>query len=403
MNQGFFQSTVVTQPKEVRTSCGGSCRLLRGCYSPKMPVTGQGKMRILVIAEAPGQEEDKQNIQLIGPAGQLLRDALAEFGIGLDRDCRKTNAVRCRPPENRKPTSLEISSCQSHIWEEIKSHPPKLILLLGQVALESFLLGKTRKAPGTIGRWRGFAIPDQKARAWVCPTFHPSYILRSREGRAIRGKAEPVLSVEEKIFTMDLENALGHLRKPFPITPSPNVEILQGDQLTDVHFPSKGETIAIDYETTGLRPWERTDHRIVSVGVAWDDRCFSFEMSPIVEQKWKDVLINPLIKKVGHNCKFEHQWAAQCLGVETQRWEWDTMLAAHQIDNRKHICGLKHQVYLNFGEEDWSGGINFEEDEENESGPLLNVQPTEELLRYNALDAYWTWCLYQKQKVLFSK
>jgi DNA polymerase I-like protein with 3'-5' exonuclease and polymerase domains len=114
----------------------------------------------------------------------------------------------------------------------------------------------------------------------------------------------------------------------------------------------------------------------------------------------KSVLIASNIQKIAHNCKFEHQWAAQCLGVETQGWVWDTMLAAHLADNRKGICGLKHQAYLNFGIENW--GIDFEEDEdENDGSPLVNAQPTEELLRYNSLDAFWTWQLYQKQKALF--
>ena len=69
-----------------------------------MPVTGEGRLKILILAEAPGEQEDAQNTQLIGPAGQVLRKTLAGFGVDLDRDCRKTNAVRCRPPGNRRPT-----------------------------------------------------------------------------------------------------------------------------------------------------------------------------------------------------------------------------------------------------------------------------------------------------------
>jgi len=395
--KGFFtiDKQATTPP---RTSCGGTCTLNKGCHSPKMPVTGQGRMRILIVAEAPGQEEDKQNTQLTSPAGQVLRDALAEFGIDLDRDCRKTNAVRCRPPDNRRPTNQEIIACQTHIWDEIKEHPPKLILLLGQVAVESFLSGRV-KSPGQIGRWRGFVIPDQKAQAWVSPTFHPSYILRSKEGRAIRGRVQPILAIEDRVFMDDLENALAHLRRPFPVAPAPNVRILRGNQITsDIHLMA-GTEIAIDYETTGLRPWQRKDHRIVSVGVAWDGGAFSFAMSPVVAPLWKELLANPLIKKVGHNIKFESQWSTYYLGVETRGWIFDTMLASHLLDNRRGICGLKHQVYLNFGIEDWSGGIEFDEDEEN--NVRSPYEPTEELLKYNALDALHTFNLFKKQRALF--
>jgi len=347
-------------------------------------------MKILVVAEAPGQEEDKQNTQLIGPAEQVLRKALEEFGIDLDRDCRKTNAVRCRPPSNRRPIRQEIDTCQPYIWNEIAAQPPKLILLLGQVAVESFLSSRI-ESPGAIGRWRGFAIPDQKAQAWVCPTFHPSYILRSQHGRAIRGKFESDVSIEERIFMADLENALTHLKKPFPAAPIPTI--------LDDWTIQKGMEIAIDYETTGLRPWGQKDHKIVSLGISTGEWCSSVAMTNDFADKWKLILQAKDISKIGHNIKFEHQWAAHCLGTETQGWKWDTMLAAHLADNRRGICGLKHQAYLNFGVENWGKEIDFEETENDI--PFANVQSIEELLRYNALDAFWTFQLAQKQMKLF--
>ena len=395
MNQGFFQSGEVDRPAIHRMDCGVSCRLLRDCRFPKMKPTGEGKLKILVVAEAPGEKEDKENLQLFGPAGQLFREKLTEFGIDLDRDCRKTNAVRCRPPDNRAPTTQEILTCQPHIWEEIRMFKPKLIILLGQSALNSFLLNRQEKV-GPIGRWRGFSIPDQKAQAWVCPTFHPSYILRSREGRVIRGKAEPIESVEEMVFTADLENALSHLRKPFPVAPVPKIRV---NEVPSANFT--GRQIAIDYETSGLRPWERKDHRIVSCAFGWESGACAWGMSADTIPYTKSVLIASNIQKIAHNCKFEHQWASQTLGVETQGWVWDTMLAAHMVDNRRRICKLKHQAYLNFGVEDWSGGMDFGDDEDDELNTLGSRELTDEDLRYNALDAWHTWQLYQKQKALF--
>jgi DNA polymerase len=385
--KGFFS---IDKPIDAppRTYCGGTCTLNKGCHSPKMPVTGQGRLKILVVAEAPGQMEDEQNTQLIGPAGQVLRDTLAEFGVDLDRDCRKTNAVRCRPPDNRKPTGKEIIACQPHIWDEIKEHPPKLILLLGQVAVESFLSGRV-KSPGQIGRWRGFVIPDQKAGCWVAPAFHPSYILRSREGRAIRGKAEAG-SVEELFFIQDIERALKTLRAPIPhITPA--VEVLTDCRAIRARLTSLKSPVAIDYETTGLKPYGN-GHRIISCGVCGADGAFAFPTAGM-EAEWKKVLANPEIKKIAHNMKFESQWAAQCLGAETKGWIFDTMLASHLLDNRRGICGLKHQVYLSFGIESWGGDFDFENE------PIR--EPTEELLKYNASDAFWTMQLYKKQRALF--
>lgn len=367
--------------------CSLTCHLDRGCISPKMPVTGQGRLGILVIAEAPGESEDRRNTQLTGQAGQVLRDALHGFGVDLDKDCRKTNAVRCRPPANRKPTPVEIASCQSHIWDEIKAHPPKLILLLGQSALESFLLNRQAKSVSTIGQWRGMVVPDQKAQCWTCTTYHPSYILRCQNGWIDNDRVGPSTSVEEQAFLNDIEHGLQHLRKPFPVAPV--IKPTTWDALR-TNVP---DMIAIDYETTGLRPWKEKTPRIISVGISYETGSFAMVMIPEVAREWKRVLAVPSIKKIAHNMKFEHQWASHCLGVETQGWIWDTMLAAHMVDNRKHICALKHQAYLNFGVETWGGDFDFK------TSPITEATP--ELLRYNALDAFWTFQLYKKQKTLF--
>jgi len=69
------------------------------------------------------------------------------------------------------------------------------------------------------------------------------------------------------------------------------------------------------------------------------------------------------------------------------------MLASHILDNRRGVCGLKHRVYLSFGVESWGGDFDFEKE------PIWEA--TEELLKYNAADAFWTMQLYKKQRPLF--
>lgn len=387
MNQGFFQSAVIDQPSEARTSCGISCRLLRGCRSPKMPVTGQGKMKILVIAEAPGENEDKKNIQLIGPAGQVLREALAGLGIDLDQDCRKTNAVRCRPPSNRKPTVKEIITCHSHIDEEIKVNPPGLIIVLGQIALESILHKRWHKNIGMIGRWRGWTIPDQEYKCWICPTFHPSYVLREADNEVI-----------STTFKNDLKNALETVNRPLPMQ-TPRLDTIAGFRAVLPLLNSKNMTISFDYETTGLRPFYK-GHSIICCGVCIDNLAVAFPMTRDTAPTWKKILQSKDIKKIAHNMKFEHMWAVHCLGTETQGWMWDTMQAAHLIDNRKEITSLAFQTYVHFGVSDFKddtqqllragdsiGGFNS----------LRGRLPPESLLRRNALDAFYTMQLAKEQ------
>ena len=374
MNQGFFALLSVT----IRPGCGGTCKLSAQCHSPKMPVTGKGRKKILIIAEAPGQQEDERNTQLIGAAGQVLREALKTYGIDLDRDCRKTNAIRCRPPKNRKPTSTEIRACAPHIWEEIKTFKPKLIILLGQTALDSFLLNRTAKPPGAISRWRGFTIPDRKADAWIISTFHPSYVMRMQHVH--HGKSE-----EAKFFYKDIKAGLKKIGTPFPYLPKPIIKF---------RFPDwvfKKKKIAFDYETNGLRPWKIPNPRIVCCSASDGKQANAFPMDSRQKmERWQRVLRSPRIKKIAHNIKFEHQWGQYFLGVETDGWLWDSMLAAHMVDNRKGVTGLKIQAYLILGVDDWSIGVT-----------VGGEDVSKKLLEYNALDSFYTYWLAYHQMRMF--
>ncbi len=155
-----------------------------------MPVSGNGDRKILIVAEAPGKEEDQQNTQLIGQSGQWLRVELADLGVDLDRDCWKTNAIICRPEGNRTPTDAEISHCRPNLLNAIEELKPQTIILLGDAAVRSLIGFLWKENPGPIGRWVGWRISDQKLNAWVCPTWHPAYLMRENRQYA---KSDPRL------------------------------------------------------------------------------------------------------------------------------------------------------------------------------------------------------------------
>ena len=79
-NGGFFTtSRIGLKVSESLVPQCGRCGLLDGCESPKMPVAGQGRKRIMVVGEAPGFNEDKQGIPFVGKAGQRLMRTLTKF------------------------------------------------------------------------------------------------------------------------------------------------------------------------------------------------------------------------------------------------------------------------------------------------------------------------------------
>lgn len=129
---------------------------------------------VMFIGEAPGKNEDETGIPFIGRAGQLLRKFLFETGYS-GNDFYIANTVKCRPPENRKPTNTEKEACYKYLEKQIEFIDPKIIVLVGSTAMESFIDEKT-----TITKARGKIFEKEiagKQRKFF-PIFHPSYLLR---------------------------------------------------------------------------------------------------------------------------------------------------------------------------------------------------------------------------------
>lgn len=126
---------------------------------------------VMFIGEAPGKNEDETGIPFIGRAGQLLRKFLFDVGFK-SNDIYIANTIKCRPPENRKPTKEEKAACSKFLEKQIELINPKIIVLVGSTALESFVFDK--KMTITKARGQIFEIGNRK----FIPIFHPSYLLR---------------------------------------------------------------------------------------------------------------------------------------------------------------------------------------------------------------------------------
>ncbi len=140
----------------------------------KHAVVGRGNLKapIMVVGEAPGQQEDETGLPFVGRSGQLLEKILEAVKLSTDQEVYIANINKCRPPENRVPTADEIAACKPYLLEQIRLVDPKIILLTGATALKS-LTGDKRaisKIRGTWIEWEG---------RLCMPIFHPSYLLRN--------------------------------------------------------------------------------------------------------------------------------------------------------------------------------------------------------------------------------
>ena len=132
--------------------------------------------KLMLIGEAPGFYEDKEGKPFVGKAGQLLDKIFASVRLSRDKDVYICNTIKCRPPENRNPLPEEKEACWEYLKAQIDIIRPKMILLCGNVAVQS-ILGSVGGITRIRGKW--FEGGENVHGAKLMPIFHPSYLLRN--------------------------------------------------------------------------------------------------------------------------------------------------------------------------------------------------------------------------------
>ncbi|MGH7999964.1 MAG: uracil-DNA glycosylase [Brasilonema sp.] len=138
-------------------------------------VVGRGYLQapIMIVGEAPGQNEDETGLPFVGKAGQLLEKILVSVNLDTEKDVFICNINKCRPPANRAPTTEEMEACKPYLFEQIRLVDPKIILLAGATAVKG-LTGDKRRITKIRGQWM-----EWEGRLYM-PIFHPSYLLRNQ-------------------------------------------------------------------------------------------------------------------------------------------------------------------------------------------------------------------------------
>ena len=140
-----------------------------------VPGEGPADAELMFIGEGPGFQEDKQGRPFVGPAGQFLEGLLASIRTSR-QEVFIANMIKCRPPQNRDPSPVEISSCGKYLDRQIELVNPKLIVTLGRFSLGRFFPGET------ISRARG-KVREKDGR-FIYPVMHPAAALHRQELRS---------------------------------------------------------------------------------------------------------------------------------------------------------------------------------------------------------------------------
>ncbi len=151
---------------------------IKGCNKCKLYKTrqnivfgvGNRNADTMFIGEGPGADEDRQGEPFVGRAGKLMN--MAFQAVGLKREeVYIANIVKCRPPSNRNPEEDEATVCINYLRNQVMLVKPKIIVLLGSVALKN-ILGKEYGITTARGKW------IEKKEIKYMPTWHPAALLR---------------------------------------------------------------------------------------------------------------------------------------------------------------------------------------------------------------------------------
>ena len=139
---------------------------------------GVSSARIMLVGEAPGQDEDRTGKPFVGRSGQLLDAMMATIGLSRADNLYIANVIPWRPPGNRAPSVDELETCKPFIMRQIELVAPEMIVLVGGTSAKTLLnteTGITRLR----GKWQTLEIGGRDIPA--LPFFHPAYVLRRPE------------------------------------------------------------------------------------------------------------------------------------------------------------------------------------------------------------------------------
>lgn len=367
---------------------------IKGLHKVKNLDKIQGKT-LMVWAQSPGYNENKEGRELVGDAGKFLWEHAAS--VGLKRaDCDIQNVVRCWPVDvdedteqwtpRHTPNKQELHCCSLYTEQALEKvqGKTKVHLVFGQVAAKALLKGEYRKDQKTF--W------SEKLKAWVILTYHPSYFLRGAPRSKIDEFREAIAIAVQKaksgvgrfayIRNQDYRSVRGH---------DVEKEILE----PVLEASSKGIVITVDIED-GLD--ENGENVITYVGFSWakgmSRGMWLAHKDLRLGTKWRNkklevlkrILEDPEIKKALHYGCYDVWKLFKKLGIRLKGFVHDTIFSEYLRFPGRKAYGLEAIADIRFREFAGYKGI-LDEHRDKETG-LVNFYTipmrTEEI--YNGAD-----------------
>ena len=299
-------------------------------YHRKVPAYGPVSTPLMIVGEAPGEEDAKQGVPFVGDAGLgYLQRA------GVDRSiARISNVIKCRPTKKGDPTPIMLKCCEENLLEELLETNPQVVAAVGAFASRWFIGDKWKMKychglPYRVSTLpNGYPLPTPVI---VIPCYHPAYALSSTsvmtECEADFHMVGNVLRQESRVEIRDL---------------SPEPTLVQAYSTADVCPDIKSCThIAIDTET-------RPDGSVICLTYTVDGEIgYRTEADDFLITRYLDKIVsNPKVLTIFHNVLFDLP-KLHSIGIYPANYT-DTMSMAYLLQT--YSKGLKPLAYrlLNF-------------------------------------------------------
>ena len=145
---------------------------------------GNPDAKILIVSERPGDNEDAMGQAFVGRSGELLDKIMASIGLDTNRDLLIVNVVKCKAEIDRAPTTSEVEACFPYLRQQIELVKPKVIVLLGAVALKYLVKGRGDEFSMEKEAGHLFTAPDYPDIHFMV-LYHPAFLLRDPTKKAV--------------------------------------------------------------------------------------------------------------------------------------------------------------------------------------------------------------------------
>lgn len=333
-----------------------------------VPGDGPSSASLVIVGEAPGEQELRLKKPFVGASGRLLDSVLKQAGIARE-DVYIDNSVSCMILPPRTPTAKEVTCCKERLIESIKSRKPAVVLALGKIAMKA-LLGINKP----IGEERGAVHYADHIGAHVLVTYHPAAVLRSP--RLHRGLLNDVAKAKSLVASPTVS-----IRSPISIT----YDVIDSADALGSFLAQTDRSPAVALDVENAR-----DGSLLCLGLSLEPGRAAVVTNNALAgacSKLSSWLSNK--RCVGQNLKHDIKvlWRNGISGASTGG---DTMLQAYVLDMAVGGHGLKTLVreHLDFYE-DYSAPL----DKYKNAG--FEHCPPDILHKYNAYDAALTLILEQ--------